>query len=61
MIRKQQYQNINEVLQQLPAKVLHTAVVSHYNSESAEKKGKRFAKKMKRLQKQLKNANYHII
>ncbi len=60
---KDQYQNINEVLKQLPDNVLYTAIASskklkdkgdqtHYDSASAEKMGERFATQMKRLQKQ---------
>jgi hypothetical protein len=63
---KEQYQNINNELAKLPAKVANTAVASskrftdkgdstHFNSASAEKYGKRFAKKMKQLQKRTKN------
>lgn len=62
---KQQYQIINIELAKLPEKVKYTAVASskgftdmgdktHFNSESANKYGMRFAKKMKRLQKWLK-------
>ncbi len=61
---KEQYQYINNELKDLPTKVAVTAVASskgfsdigdktHFNSESAEKYGVRFAKKMRRLQRQL--------
>lgn len=63
---REQYQNINRVLKQLPGKVPYTAVSSskgltdkgdqtHFNSESQEKIGKRMAKKMKHLQKEIGN------
>ena len=63
---KQQYDNINKVLHVLPEKVAHTAVASskglkdkgdktHFDSRSAEKMGKRFAKKMQRLLKDNEN------
>ncbi len=61
---KQQYKNINSALKELPQKISNTAVVSskgftdkgdatHFDSPSADKYGKRFAKKMKRLQRHL--------
>ncbi len=61
---KKQYQNINKLLAQLPRKVLHTSMASskglkhkgdgtHFDSVSAGKMGKRFAKQMQRLQKRL--------
>jgi len=57
---KEQYKNINDVLVVLPDKVEYTAVASskglrdkgdktHFDSPSAEKMGKRFARKMKHL------------
>lgn len=59
---KSQYANINAVLKKLPQTVAHTAVASskgltdkgdqtHFNAESATIYGKRFAKKMKHLEK----------
>ncbi len=61
---KEQYQHINNELVKLPARVANTAVASskgftdkgdsvHFDSASAEKYGKRFAKEMKRLQKRI--------
>lgn len=61
---RNEYQNINKVLKDLPAKVLYTAVASskgltdkgdktHFTSGSQEKMGKRMAKKMKLLQKEI--------
>lgn len=61
---KEQYDNINKVITQLPEKVSFTAIASskglkhkgdmtHFDSPSAEKLGKRFAKEMKRLQRRL--------
>ncbi len=58
-----QYDNINKQLKELPSTVKYTAVATsegltdkgdntHFNSESQEEYGKRFAKKMKRLQRQ---------
>jgi len=63
---KDQYDNINKVITQLPEKVPFTAIASskglkhkgdmtHFDSPSAEKLGKRFAKEMKRLQRRLKS------
>lgn len=62
---KEQYDHINKVIAQLPEKVPFTAIASskglqhkgdmtHFDSPSAEKLGKRFAKEMKRLQRRLK-------
>lgn len=59
---KKQYFNINTVLSELPARVESTGVASskglehkgdltHFDSESAEKLGRRFAKQMRKLQK----------
>lgn len=61
---KEQYQNINSALRKLPAKVAHTAVASskgltdkgdqtHFDSPSADKYGKRFAKKIMRLKRHI--------
>jgi len=61
---RNEYQNINKVLKDLPAKVLYTALASskgltdkgdktHFTSASQEKMGKRMAKKMKLLQKEI--------
>ncbi len=58
---KAPYNNINSVLKQVPKQIKHTAVasskglehkgdVTHFNSPSAEKLGKRFAKQMRKLQ-----------
>lgn len=63
---KEQYSNINDQLKQLPVNVNNTAVASskgftdkgdstHFDAASAEKYGERFAKKMKGLQKKIKN------
>ncbi|MEO5947218.1 MAG: sialate O-acetylesterase [Chitinophagaceae bacterium] len=57
---KEEYQNINKELAQLPKSVAHTAVATseglsdkgdqtHFDSRSADEYGKRFAKKMKAL------------
>ena len=62
---RDQYQNINKVLEQLPTSIPFTAVSSskglkdrgdktHFSSESQEIIGRRMAKKMKKLQKKLK-------
>jgi hypothetical protein len=61
---KDQYQNINVVLKQLPAQVSNTAIASskglkdkgdktHFDSPSAKKMGERMAKKMIALQKRI--------
>lgn len=61
---REEYQNINKVLKDLPGKISYTAVASskglmdkgdktHFTSASQEKMGKRMAKKMKRLQKEI--------
>ena len=61
---RDEYQNINNVLKDLPAKVSYTGVASskgltdkgdktHFTSASQEKMGKRMAKKMKMLQKEI--------
>jgi len=58
---REQYQNINKVLKDLPEQLPYTAVASskgltdkgdktHFTSDSQEKMGKRMAKKMKELQ-----------
>lgn len=63
---KTQYQNINDVLKLLPTRVAYTGVASskglndkgdktHFNSESQEIMGRRMAKKMKGLQRKIKN------
>lgn len=63
---KDQYNNINTVIAQLPEKLPFTSVASskglkhkgdgtHFDSPSAEKLGNRYAKKMKRLQRRLKS------
>ena len=65
---KEQYQYINNELKDLPKKVTFTGVASskgfsdisdktHFDSESAEKYGVRFAKEMRRLQKGGKRMN----
>jgi len=62
---RDEYQNINNVLKQLPEQVSYSAVASskdltdkgdktHFTSESQEKMGERMAKEMKKLQKKLK-------
>lgn len=62
---KDQYDHINKVIAQLPQKVSFTAIASskglkhkgdgtHFDSPSADKLGKRFAKEMKRLQRRSK-------
>ena len=59
-----EFQNINKVLKSLPGSIQYTAVASsrglkdkgdhtHFNSESQEKMGKRMAKKMRELQKEI--------
>lgn len=58
---RQQYENINRILKELPANVPNTAIASskglidkgdttHFAPSSAKKMGERMAKKMKRLQ-----------
>jgi len=62
---RDEYQNINNVLKQLPEQVSYSAVASskdltdkgdktHFTSASQEKMGERMAKEMKKLQKKLK-------
>lgn len=62
---REEYQNINNVLKELPNQVAYSAVASskdltdkgdktHFTSESQEKMGERMAKQMKELQKKLK-------
>lgn len=62
---REEYQNINKVLKELPEQIPHTAIASskgltdrgdktHFNSESQEKMGDRMAKQMKKLEKKLK-------
>lgn len=62
---RDQYDHINKVLMQLPGQFPFTAIASskglkhkgdgtHFDSPSADKLGKRFAKEMKRLQRQSK-------
>ncbi|MEO9003926.1 MAG: sialate O-acetylesterase [Ginsengibacter sp.] len=69
---KAQYQLINHVLKLLPADVPYTDVASskgltdkgdqtHFNSESQEKMGRRMAKKMKSIQKRIKNDEKFLI
>lgn len=64
-IYREVYQNINNVLKDLPERVPYTAVASskgltdkgdktHFNSESQEKIGQRMANQMKKLQRKLK-------
>ncbi|MEJ7777966.1 MAG: sialate O-acetylesterase [Daejeonella sp.] len=59
---KEQYKTINSVLRELPGRIKHTAIASskglehkgditHFDSSSAEKLGKRFAKQMRKIQK----------
>ncbi len=63
---REEYQNINRAIKDLPQQVPHTAVASskgltdkgdktHFTSESQEKMGERMAKEMKKIQKKLKN------
>lgn len=63
---REQYENINKVLKELPKKVPYTAVSSskglkdkgdktHFDADSQEKIGKRMATQMLKLQKKLKN------
>lgn len=69
---RQEYQNINKVLKDLPAKISYTAVASskglidkgdktHFTSASQEKMGKRMAKKMKMLQKEIEKSQVHRV
>lgn len=64
---KDVYDNINKVIEALPDKMPFTAIasskglkhkgdVTHFDSQSAEKLGQRFAKKMKKLQRKLKRS-----
>lgn len=59
---KEQYQNFNKILVQVPGKIPYTALATsedlmhngdttHFNGESANEYGKRYAEKMKELQK----------
>lgn len=59
---KEQYQNINKVLKEVPQEIPHTAIASskgltdkgdgtHYSAGSSQKFGTRLAKKMRKLQK----------
>ena len=63
---REEYQNINKVLKDLPTQVPYTAIASskglkdkgdktHFTSESQEIMGQRMAKQMNKLQKKLKN------
>ena len=62
---REEFQNINKVLKDLPAQVPYTAIASskgltdrgdktHFTSESQEKMGQRMAKEMRKLKKKLK-------
>ncbi|MEO8853178.1 MAG: sialate O-acetylesterase [Ginsengibacter sp.] len=62
---REEFQNINKVLKELPGQVPYTAIASskgltdrgdktHFTSESQEKMGQRMAKEMRKLQKKLK-------
>ena len=61
---REEFQNINKVLKDLPAKVSYTAIASskglsdrgdktHFTAEAQEKMGQRMAKQMKKLQKKV--------